>query len=158
MEDEDCPDLIPIDAGGAEETQSSPSGKIPVTIITGYLGEERPAALAGAGKSCTAGLRASRCWRREPLRERLGRRAAGRPAHRPAGGEGAPAGLAAASVPASWVGKRDPDGVAGRSPQRCSSRVFCAVPSRRSWAARVQLDLQNSFQQVGELLLLLLPA
>ncbi|XP_074876823.1 putative COBW domain-containing protein 7 isoform X6 [Buteo buteo] len=38
MEDEDCPDLIPIDAGGAEETQSSPSGKIPVTIITGYLG------------------------------------------------------------------------------------------------------------------------
>ncbi|XP_029859876.1 COBW domain-containing protein 1-like isoform X3 [Aquila chrysaetos chrysaetos] len=38
MEDEDCPDLVPIDAGGAEETQSSPSSKIPVTIITGYLG------------------------------------------------------------------------------------------------------------------------
>ncbi|KFW00892.1 COBW domain-containing protein 2, partial [Fulmarus glacialis] len=38
MEDEDCPDLVPIDAGGAEETESSPSRKIPVTIITGYLG------------------------------------------------------------------------------------------------------------------------
>ncbi|NXK09113.1 CBWD1 protein, partial [Herpetotheres cachinnans] len=38
MEDEDCPDLVPIDAGGAEETESGPSGKIPVTIITGYLG------------------------------------------------------------------------------------------------------------------------
>ncbi|KAM9588639.1 zinc-regulated GTPase metalloprotein activator 1A-like isoform 3-T3 [Morphnus guianensis] len=38
MEDEDCPDLVPIDASGAEETQSSPSSKIPVTIITGYLG------------------------------------------------------------------------------------------------------------------------
>ncbi|KAF1476321.1 COBW domain-containing protein 1, partial [Pygoscelis antarcticus] len=38
MEDEDCPDLVPIDAGGAEETESRPSGKIPVTIITGYLG------------------------------------------------------------------------------------------------------------------------
>ncbi|KAF1609285.1 UNVERIFIED_CONTAM: COBW domain-containing protein 1, partial [Eudyptes robustus] len=38
MEDEDCPDLVPIGAGGAEETESSPSRKIPVTIITGYLG------------------------------------------------------------------------------------------------------------------------
>ncbi|XP_065512262.1 zinc-regulated GTPase metalloprotein activator 1A-like isoform X2 [Caloenas nicobarica] len=38
MEDEDCPDLVPIEAGGAEEAESSPSGKIPVTIITGYLG------------------------------------------------------------------------------------------------------------------------
>ncbi|XP_054040688.1 zinc-regulated GTPase metalloprotein activator 1A isoform X4 [Rissa tridactyla] len=38
MEDEDCPDLVPIDAGGAEDSESSPSGKIPVTIITGYLG------------------------------------------------------------------------------------------------------------------------
>ncbi|KAM6328527.1 zinc-regulated GTPase metalloprotein activator 1A-like isoform 3-T3 [Alca torda] len=38
MEDEDCPDLVPIDAGGAENTESSPSRKIPVTIITGYLG------------------------------------------------------------------------------------------------------------------------
>ncbi|XP_074993224.1 zinc-regulated GTPase metalloprotein activator 1B-like isoform X2 [Calonectris borealis] len=38
MEDEDCPVLVPIDAGGAEETESCPSRKIPVTIITGYLG------------------------------------------------------------------------------------------------------------------------
>ncbi|XP_050768636.1 COBW domain-containing protein 1-like isoform X6 [Gymnogyps californianus] len=38
MEDEECPDLVPIDAGGAEETEPSPSRKIPVTIITGYLG------------------------------------------------------------------------------------------------------------------------
>ncbi|XP_075583043.1 putative COBW domain-containing protein 7 isoform X11 [Pelecanus crispus] len=38
MEDEDCPDLVPIDAGGAEEAESGPSRKIPVTIITGYLG------------------------------------------------------------------------------------------------------------------------
>ncbi|KAM6109697.1 zinc-regulated GTPase metalloprotein activator 1A-like isoform 2-T2 [Phoenicopterus ruber ruber] len=38
MEDEDCPDLVPIETGGAEETESSPSRKIPVTIITGYLG------------------------------------------------------------------------------------------------------------------------
>ncbi|XP_037229286.1 COBW domain-containing protein 1-like isoform X3 [Falco rusticolus] len=38
MEDEDCPDLVPIDAGSAEETESGPSEKIPVTIITGYLG------------------------------------------------------------------------------------------------------------------------
>ncbi|NXF96108.1 CBWD1 protein, partial [Eubucco bourcierii] len=38
MDDEDCPDLVPIDTGGAEETESSPSRKIPVTIITGYLG------------------------------------------------------------------------------------------------------------------------
>lgn len=116
MEDEDCPDLVPIDAGGAEETQSSPSSKIPVTIITGYLGEERPAALAGAGKSCTAGLRASLCWRREAPTGEAGALAAGRPARRPAGGEGAPAGLTAAAVPASCVGKRDPDGVAGRRP------------------------------------------
>uniref|UniRef100_A0A8C4UXX8 CobW C-terminal domain-containing protein n=1 Tax=Falco tinnunculus TaxID=100819 RepID=A0A8C4UXX8_FALTI len=38
MEDEDCPDLVPIDAGSAEETESGLSEKIPVTIITGYLG------------------------------------------------------------------------------------------------------------------------
>ncbi|NXE21538.1 CBWD1 protein, partial [Ardeotis kori] len=38
MEDDDCPDLVPIDAGGVEESESSPSRKIPVTIITGYLG------------------------------------------------------------------------------------------------------------------------
>ncbi|XP_054034406.1 zinc-regulated GTPase metalloprotein activator 1A isoform X2 [Dryobates pubescens] len=38
MEDEDCPDLVPIDTGGAEETEFGPSRKIPVTIITGYLG------------------------------------------------------------------------------------------------------------------------
>uniref|UniRef100_A0A8B9FWX2 CobW C-terminal domain-containing protein n=1 Tax=Amazona collaria TaxID=241587 RepID=A0A8B9FWX2_9PSIT len=38
MEDEDCPDLVPIDAGGEGETESSCSRKIPVTIITGYLG------------------------------------------------------------------------------------------------------------------------
>ncbi|NXW50889.1 CBWD2 protein, partial [Nyctiprogne leucopyga] len=38
MEDEDCPDLVPIDSGGAEEAECSPGRKIPVTIITGYLG------------------------------------------------------------------------------------------------------------------------
>ncbi|KAM9508279.1 zinc-regulated GTPase metalloprotein activator 1A-like isoform 1-T1 [Guaruba guarouba] len=38
MEDEDCPDLVPIDAGGEGETESSRGRKIPVTIITGYLG------------------------------------------------------------------------------------------------------------------------
>ncbi|XP_053909739.1 zinc-regulated GTPase metalloprotein activator 1A [Cuculus canorus] len=39
MEDEDCPDLVPIDGGGGgEDTESVPSRKIPVTIITGYLG------------------------------------------------------------------------------------------------------------------------
>ncbi|XP_074667827.1 zinc-regulated GTPase metalloprotein activator 1A-like isoform X3 [Strix aluco] len=40
MENEDCPDLVPIEAGGAEEAEpeSGPSRKIPVTIITGYLG------------------------------------------------------------------------------------------------------------------------
>ncbi|NXF18259.1 CBWD1 protein, partial [Rhodinocichla rosea] len=36
MEDEDCPDLVPI--GGAELTDAGPGRKIPVTIITGYLG------------------------------------------------------------------------------------------------------------------------
>ncbi|KAM4878951.1 zinc-regulated GTPase metalloprotein activator 1A-like isoform 2-T2 [Sylvia borin] len=35
MEDEDCPDLVPI---GAEQSEGSPGRKIPVTIITGYLG------------------------------------------------------------------------------------------------------------------------
>lgn len=85
MEDEDCPDLVPIDAGGAEETQSSPSSKIPVTIITGYLGEERPAALAGAGKSCTAGLRAPLCWRREAPKGEAGALGCGA-ARTPAGG------------------------------------------------------------------------
>ncbi|XP_071588449.1 zinc-regulated GTPase metalloprotein activator 1A-like isoform X2 [Heliangelus exortis] len=38
MEDEDCPELVPIDAVGAEQTVPGPSEKIPVTIITGYLG------------------------------------------------------------------------------------------------------------------------
>ncbi|XP_015470647.1 COBW domain-containing protein 1-like isoform X4 [Parus major] len=38
MEDEDCPDLVPIDADAAEQTDANPSRKIPVTIITGYLG------------------------------------------------------------------------------------------------------------------------
>uniref|UniRef100_A0A8D0FEW6 CobW C-terminal domain-containing protein n=1 Tax=Strix occidentalis caurina TaxID=311401 RepID=A0A8D0FEW6_STROC len=40
MENEDCPDLVPIEAGGAEEAEPErgPSRKIPVTIITGYLG------------------------------------------------------------------------------------------------------------------------
>nr|XP_054507614.1 zinc-regulated GTPase metalloprotein activator 1A-like isoform X2 [Agelaius phoeniceus] len=36
MEDEDCPDLVPI--GGAELADAGPDRKIPVTIITGYLG------------------------------------------------------------------------------------------------------------------------
>uniref|UniRef100_A0A8C6Z958 CobW C-terminal domain-containing protein n=1 Tax=Nothoprocta perdicaria TaxID=30464 RepID=A0A8C6Z958_NOTPE len=36
MEDEDCPELIPIGPGGAEGAQAG--AKIPVTIITGYLG------------------------------------------------------------------------------------------------------------------------
>ncbi|XP_066195766.1 zinc-regulated GTPase metalloprotein activator 1A-like isoform X3 [Sylvia atricapilla] len=35
MEDEDCPDLVPI---GAEQSDGSAGRKIPVTIITGYLG------------------------------------------------------------------------------------------------------------------------
>ncbi|XP_037980755.1 COBW domain-containing protein 1-like isoform X2 [Motacilla alba alba] len=38
MEDEDCPDLVPIGAGAAEQTEAGPGRKIPVTIITGYLG------------------------------------------------------------------------------------------------------------------------
>ncbi|XP_062369042.1 zinc-regulated GTPase metalloprotein activator 1A-like isoform X10 [Cinclus cinclus] len=38
MEDEDCPDLVPIGAGGTEHTDTGPGRKIPVTIITGYLG------------------------------------------------------------------------------------------------------------------------
>ncbi|NXI52625.1 CBWD1 protein, partial [Chloroceryle aenea] len=38
MEDEDCPDLVPIDTGGTERDESPPGRKIPVTIITGYLG------------------------------------------------------------------------------------------------------------------------
>ncbi|KAM6229818.1 zinc-regulated GTPase metalloprotein activator 1A-like isoform 2-T2 [Porphyrio hochstetteri] len=38
MEDEDCPDLVPIGAARAEETEPGPGRKIPVTIITGYLG------------------------------------------------------------------------------------------------------------------------
>ncbi|XP_042636100.1 COBW domain-containing protein 1-like isoform X3 [Catharus ustulatus] len=38
MEDEDCPDLVPIGTDGAEQTDASPGRKIPVTIITGYLG------------------------------------------------------------------------------------------------------------------------
>ncbi|XP_064498787.1 zinc-regulated GTPase metalloprotein activator 1A-like isoform X2 [Pseudopipra pipra] len=36
MEDEECPDLVPI--GGAGETEPGPGRRIPVTIITGYLG------------------------------------------------------------------------------------------------------------------------
>ncbi|XP_068783296.1 zinc-regulated GTPase metalloprotein activator 1A [Struthio camelus] len=38
MEDEDCPDLIPIGPGGAAGAQAGASAKIPVTVITGYLG------------------------------------------------------------------------------------------------------------------------
>ncbi|KAM6105669.1 LOW QUALITY PROTEIN: zinc-regulated GTPase metalloprotein activator 1A-like [Pterocles gutturalis] len=38
MEDEDCPDLVPIDARGAGEAEGGPGGRIPVTVITGYLG------------------------------------------------------------------------------------------------------------------------
>lgn len=44
MEDEDCPDLVPI---GAEQSDGSPGGKIPVTIITGYLGERGAGAVHG---------------------------------------------------------------------------------------------------------------
>lgn len=55
MEDEDCPDLVPI---GAEHTDGSPGGKIPVTIITGYLGEERERRTAGReGPGGRPGLR-----------------------------------------------------------------------------------------------------
>ncbi|XP_074789285.1 zinc-regulated GTPase metalloprotein activator 1A-like isoform X9 [Athene noctua] len=38
MENEDCPELVPIEAVGAEKAEPGPSRKIPVTIITGYLG------------------------------------------------------------------------------------------------------------------------
>ena len=34
MDEEDCPELVPI-----EKTRDGPSSQIPVTIITGYLGE-----------------------------------------------------------------------------------------------------------------------
>lgn len=50
MEDEDCPDLVPI---GAEQNDGSPGGKIPVTIITGYLGER--GAGAAHGGDCREG-------------------------------------------------------------------------------------------------------
>lgn len=63
MEDEDCPDLVPIGADGAEQTEGSPGRKIPVTIVTGYLGEERECRAAGparregrAGQAAGAGL------------------------------------------------------------------------------------------------------
>lgn len=37
--EEDCPELVPIEAKQREEEeQSGPGAKIPVTIITGYLG------------------------------------------------------------------------------------------------------------------------
>ncbi|OXB80790.1 UNVERIFIED_CONTAM: hypothetical protein H355_010556 [Colinus virginianus] len=38
MEGEDCPDLVPIDAGVAQDSEPGPDRKVPVTIITGYLG------------------------------------------------------------------------------------------------------------------------
>ncbi|XP_065600281.1 zinc-regulated GTPase metalloprotein activator 1A-like isoform X2 [Cyrtonyx montezumae] len=38
MEDEDCPDLVPIDAGVAQDSEPGSGRKVPVTIITGYLG------------------------------------------------------------------------------------------------------------------------
>lgn len=53
MEDEDCPDLVPIGAGGAELADAAPDRKIPVTIITGYLGEERER--RSAGTACRQG-------------------------------------------------------------------------------------------------------
>ncbi|NWR23610.1 CBWD3 protein, partial [Emberiza fucata] len=53
MEDEDCPDLVPIGAGGAELTDAGPDRKIPVTIITGYLGEQRER--RSAGTACGQG-------------------------------------------------------------------------------------------------------
>lgn len=50
MEDEDCPDLVPIGPDSAEQTEGSPGRKIPVTIITGYLGEEREYLAAGTAR------------------------------------------------------------------------------------------------------------
>lgn len=39
--EEDCPELVPIETKQREEEQKSgPAAKIPVTIITGYLGNE----------------------------------------------------------------------------------------------------------------------
>uniref|UniRef100_A0A8V0YCF7 COBW domain containing 1 n=1 Tax=Gallus gallus TaxID=9031 RepID=A0A8V0YCF7_CHICK len=38
MEDEDCPDLVPIDVGIVQDSEPGSGRKIPVTIITGYLG------------------------------------------------------------------------------------------------------------------------
>ncbi|POI33512.1 hypothetical protein CIB84_002736, partial [Bambusicola thoracicus] len=38
MEDEDCPDLVPIDFGIVQDSEPGSGRKIPVTIITGYLG------------------------------------------------------------------------------------------------------------------------
>uniref|UniRef100_A0A8C9LC59 Uncharacterized protein n=1 Tax=Pavo cristatus TaxID=9049 RepID=A0A8C9LC59_PAVCR len=38
MEDEDCPDLVPIDAGVVQDSEPGSGRRIPVTIITGYLG------------------------------------------------------------------------------------------------------------------------
>lgn len=40
MEEEECPELVPIEdqAVGGEEAELSHSTKIPVTVITGYLG------------------------------------------------------------------------------------------------------------------------
>uniref|UniRef100_A0A8C2SPU7 COBW domain-containing protein 1-like n=1 Tax=Coturnix japonica TaxID=93934 RepID=A0A8C2SPU7_COTJA len=38
MEEEDCPDLVPIDIGVVQDSEHGCGRKIPVTIITGYLG------------------------------------------------------------------------------------------------------------------------
>lgn len=39
LAEEDCPELVPIEAKQSEqEEKSGPGAKIPVTIITGYLG------------------------------------------------------------------------------------------------------------------------
>uniref|UniRef100_G1N0Q4 CobW/HypB/UreG nucleotide-binding domain-containing protein n=1 Tax=Meleagris gallopavo TaxID=9103 RepID=G1N0Q4_MELGA len=38
MEDEDCPELVPIGVGVVQDSEPGSGRKIPVTIITGYLG------------------------------------------------------------------------------------------------------------------------
>ena len=68
MEDEDCPDLVPIDVGIVQDSEPGSGRKIPVTIITGYLGEERAA--SGAGSSLgdgTSGGRVLRVTMAKPL-------------------------------------------------------------------------------------------
>lgn len=47
MEDEDCPELVPIGVGVVRDSEPDSGRKIPVTIITGYLGEGRAASGAG---------------------------------------------------------------------------------------------------------------